>query len=281
MACDATVDSYSREDGALDVSTKYLQLMKDTVSEDSLYIRAKDTFKVIFKDLDMTTKEKAAIVSEYIVGLTTNLSSAAMQTAVAWAKEERDGAYTLTKVKAETQIALAQSKKTQVEICLVQEQTSYQKAKMLSEYAGSLRDNGPIATFNTDGTPKTLSNSGLKYHQTKQVEASTYQIQADAFRKSGVVTISVDTDNVVKGTMGNTAGYTHQQTINAERQRQAYEDSKINHLLNSTGVIIGQMLSAEIDPDTEVIGYMKSAMGKLLTPNHTTPEPFGATTTEG
>ena len=59
----------------------------------------------------------------------------------------------------------------------------------------------------------------------------------------------------------------------------AYEDSKINHMLNSLGVVTGQMMSAEVDPTNKngtswLLDYMKDGMTKLLTPNKETCSAF-------
>ena len=269
MSCDIPVDGFQREVGTLDVSAKYIQLMQDSMSEDSLYIRAKDTFKVIFDDLQITEKEKAQIVSEYISTMTTSLSSVAMQTALQWTKEERDGAYTLAKVKADTEVALANAAKTKEEICLVTKQTELQCANILATVSGSYRENGKPTAYAQDGcTPTGLDDTGLKYHQTKQVEAAAYQTFADAFRKSGVVMLGTDEDDqVYKGLSGDvgeiTSGYTRQQTLNAERQRVAYEDAKRNHAVNASATMMGQMYAIDEDADNEVKAIFKNSLEYL------------------
>ena len=281
--CNPIVDSFQRVESKLGVSEKYIQLMQDTLGDESLYTRAKETFSVVFEDRDLTELQKAQLTSEFISSMALNLSNSAMQTALTWAKEERDGAYTLSKLRADTEVSLAQKEKVTKEICLVEKQTDVQCANITATLSASIRENGKVASYGADGcTPTALENSGLKYEQTKQVEAATYQTLADAYRKSGKVQIGTDAlDNYLKGLSGDNAGYTHQQIKNAERQRQAYEDSKINHLLNSVAVVIGQLLSAEVDPlnpqngeALEIIGFMKDGMRKLLSPNSETPAPF-------
>ncbi len=256
--------------------------MQDTMSSESLYTRTKDTFKVLFQDTQITEPERAKLGAEYASQMSIQLSSVAMQTAVQWAKEERDGVYTLAKVKAEADLALANLVKVKEEICLVQAQTNAQCASALSTLASSQRENG-VATVGSDGCSLTgLDDSGLKYAQTKQVESATYQTYADAYRKSGVVGIGISTDGVIKGITGGTDpivdGYTNQQSLNAERQRQSYEDSKINHMLNSVAVVTGQMMSADIGAEQWLLDYMKCGMGSLLSPNSETPKPFGTQT---
>lgn len=282
-SCGTVIDVYQSQDGTLNVSEKYKQLMQDSLSDDSLYMRAKDTLKVIFGDLELTAKEKAQVTAEHIASMTTNLSSTSMQTALAWEKEERDGNYTLAKVKAETEVALATKEKVVEEICKLQKETALTCAQITATISGSFRENGLPTGYKEDGcTPTGIDNTGLKYHQTLQVEAATYQIHSDSYRKSGVVQIGTDIgDDVVKGLSGGinaiTDGYTNQQTLNAERQRQAYEDSKINHMLNALGVITGQLLSAEVDPTgwTWLLDGMEDGVTKLGTPNSNTPNPFG------
>ena len=82
----------------------------------------------------------------------------------------------------------------------------------------SLRENGRVKTYDADEPckPIAMEDEGLKYFQTKQVQADSQRIFSDTYRKSGVVQLGVDTDdNVFKGLTGNTneadgelAGYT-------------------------------------------------------------------------
>ncbi|RLA61276.1 MAG: hypothetical protein DRQ78_08805 [Epsilonproteobacteria bacterium] len=246
-SCNIPIDSFQTVDGSLNVSEKYAQLMQDSMGEDSLYTRAKDTMFVQFDNLNLTAEEKAKVVSESIVAMTVQLSGAAMQTALAWETGERDGAYNLAQVKAQTELVQAQFVKTEEEICSTIKKTELTCAQITATISATFRENGVPTAYEADGCrPTALDETGLKFHQTKQVEAATYQAFADAFRKSGVVQIGTDiSDTVTKGLSGDEEGYTHQQILNAERQRVAYEDSKRNHAANSASQMIGQLLSSE------------------------------------
>ena len=245
--CNQTIDSYQSEDGKLEVSEKYTQLMQDSISEDSLYMRTKDTFKVIFDELQITESEKAQLVAQNMATMATQLSAAAMQTALAWETSERDGAYSLAKIKADTEVALAQKELVAEQICQAQKDTELKCAQVTATISSSFRENGVPTGYEADGCrPTGLDDTGLKYHQTKQVEGATYQVYADAFRKSGVVQIGTDiNDSQIKGLSGDDDGYTNQQSKNAERQRAAYNDSMANHAANSAATMIGQLLSSE------------------------------------
>lgn len=273
--CNTTIDNFQAIDGSLDIVDKYKDLMQATLSDDSLYARAKETFYSVFDELGVNEDERAKLVSSYMVEMSTSLSASAMQSALQWAKEERDGAYALAKVKADTELSLAQFEKVKSDICLTDKQTELACAQVEATIAGSIRENGRVATYDADGCkPTALIAEGLKYEQTKQVEASTYQIHADAYRKSGVVQIGEDlNDNVVKGLSGDDYGYTDQQIKNAERQRIAYEDSKRNHAANSSSAMIGQMLTAEIAPNEADIDRWREAVDYLNSNHSSTSNP--------
>ncbi len=266
-SCNPVIDPFQAVDAKLDVSSKYKQLMEDSLAEDSLYMRMKDTMYQQFKDLQLTEKEKAGMISDFMTKYTVDLAKYAMSQGMDWAKEERDGAYTLAKIKADTETAQAQVLLVAEQICKAENETALICAQTTSTTAGSIRENGEVATFAEDGcTPLTLKDEGVKYEQTQQIIADTYTRFADAYRKSGVVQVGIDAqDSVKKGLSGDDAGYTNQQTKNAERMRLAYEDAKRQHVANSTASMIGQMLTAEIAPNQADVQRWRDAVDFLNT----------------
>ena len=222
--------------------------MQDSIGEESLYMRTKDTMFHQFDKLGITQDQKAELVIQYSSQITVNLSSVAMQSAIQWAKEERDGAYTLAKIKADTENALAEFQLIKAQICKTLREEQFVCTQITKISGDSIRANGYVTEFEEDGcTVKLLDSTGLAFNQTEQVKGATYQIFADAFRKSGNVQIGTDIiDGIKKGLSGDDDGYTKQQAKNAERQRIAYEDSKRNHAANSASTMIGQLLSSEV-----------------------------------
>jgi hypothetical protein len=272
--CNVTIDGFVSLDGTLDVSAKYKQLMLDTLGEDSIYERSKLTMLALYDDLNLTSAEKAALATQNISQVVGTLSAAAMGNAIQWAKEERDGGYQLAQMKAQVENLNASYEKIKADICLAEKQKDLMCAQILATTADSVRKNGHVTLFGADGcSVEQLDNSGLLYHQTKQVEAATYQANADTYRKSGVVTIGTDTDGVVKGIAGNDYGYTQAQIEFSERQQIAFEDSKTSHAVQGSSSMIGQMLTAEIAPNAEDVQRWRDAMDKLLTPHSTTSNP--------
>ncbi len=288
--CDITVDSFQTEDGELVVIEKYNNLMDATLGDTSLYTRAKETLLFQFEDLQLTEKEKAALVTDFISKFSIELSKVSMATALSWAKEELEAPYSLAKAKADTENAIMQNEKIKEEICVLRKEDELKCVTIEATSAQSIRENGRVATYklNDDGTDSchadTLETEGLKYYQTRQVEADSYRIFADSYRKSGVVGIGTDPqDQVEKGMTGTTheesgemAGYTTQQIANAERQRMAYEDSKMNHAANSAASMVGQMLSTENEVYSQDVQRWRTAVDNLLVRHNTTSTGFPA-----
>jgi len=277
MSCDKTITTPVVE-ATLDVTAKYNQLMQDSLGDDSLYMRSKDTLLRTFDDLQITEKEKAELVLSFVTQFSIQLSNVAMQSSLAWAKEERDGAYALGLVRSQARLAEAQTLKAIEEICKTEKETELVCAQITATIAGSIRDNGGVSTYDSDGCrPLTLLDEGTKYEQQQQMQADTYSRYADAYRKSGVVEIAVDTDGVKKAFEGinGPGGYTHQQEINAERLRLSYEDTKRNHVANSSANMIASMLTAEIDVNPDDVQRWRDAIDYLNdSDNSTLPTPL-------
>jgi hypothetical protein len=178
-------------------------------------------------------------------------------------------------MRAQVENLNASYEKIKADICLAEKEYQLKCAQVTATTASSIRENGTVALYGEDGCSATaLHNNGLKYEQTKQVEAATYQIMSDAYRKSGVVQVGTDVqDGVVKGLSGDEYGYTHTQIEFSERQKIAFEDSKVSHAVQGASSMIGQMLTAEIAPNVEDVQRWRDAMDSLLTKHSTTSNP--------
>lgn len=250
-SCSNNIEIFVAKEASLDVSSKYTKLMQDSLGEGSLYERVKDTYFELFKDLNVSEQEKLELVASNIANLATNITAQAMNSALMWAKEERDGAYQLAQIKAQTELALAQKELTAEQIC---------KTVAEGELVAAQKEEVLASTIRTDN----LTNS-----QIKSTEATVYSTLAEAYRKSGVVLTSTDTDGVLKGTSGDLSGYTYKQDKFIDRQVISFEDSKRNHAVNSSAAVIGQLLSAEVpieETDTAFILW-KNAMEYLTQDN--------------
>jgi len=253
--CTTQIDNFSLIDANLDVSKKYIQLMTDTIEEGSLYERVKDTLFELFKELNVSESEKLQLVANNISQLTISLSAQAMSTAIAWSKEERDGAYDLALKKAQIQTANAQKTLTEEEICktiAIKELTEAQKTETLAS---------------------TTRQDSLANAQKEQSEAERLKSLSETFREYGIVTIGASADGEIRGISGDNAGYKYKHGLFLDRQKISFEDSKRTHAVNAASQLMGQLLSAEIPitENSEAFLLFKTAMDYLTNDYVPTP----------
>ena len=273
--CNVTLPTASLETSSLDVIDKYKLLTAASLDTDSVYMRAKDTFKELLDSAQMDGVEYAQYASQFITQLATATTQSAMTVALQWSQTEKESAYTLAQTKANIELAQANRELVKMNICATEKEIESKCAQITATVAQSIRENGTVATYAADGcTPLALNNNGVKYAQMKAQEANMYATLSDAFRKSGVVTIGTDADGVWKGTAGSTTykGYTDAQEKFARRQILSFEDSKRNHAANAVSTLIGQLLASDIVPAANYVTQWDSALAYLNTPTPTPSE---------
>ena len=256
------------EETQLRVVDRYKELLAASIGENSLYERSKETIFELSKDLNLSEKERMDVVAGQITQMTVSISGSAMKEALGWAKEDAETGYSVALIKAQAEKAKAETGAELQKICLLEAETAYKCAQITSTIAGSIRENGRVLTY-TDADeckPLTLYSEGLKYEQLLQVDASKYQILADAYRKSGVVLVgNSGDDQQFKGLSGDAYGHTNAQTNVAHRQITSFEDSKRNHAVNASSQTIGQIVAAEASLDQSLVDNYNTAMNYLLT----------------
>lgn len=266
MNCNIVLPDVVLEKSDFNVTSKITALTEAALGTESVYMRAKDTFRELMELRQMSEKEYAQTVSQFIGQLAAQTTQVVITSAVDWAKSEKDMAYSLALAKAQAQITFANVEKTKAEICLLNKEYDLKCAQVTATIASSIRDNGRVATSDPANKciPLTLQDEGTKYEQALFIESQKYANLADAFRKSGVVQIGAGTDGVLKGLSGNNMGYTDAQEEFARRQILSFEDSKRNHAANAMSQMIGQMLSAEVAPNTADVDRWRKAIDYLL-----------------
>lgn len=270
MACNITLPESNfalPNEVTMDVTSKIRQLSEEALSIDSIYMRAKDTFKELMDGKKITEAEYAQLAGSFVSQLAVSTTQQVISSAMAWAKEERDGMYELEALKAQSELVQAQREKIRLEICALEKDVELKCAQLTATIAGSIRDNGRVATYDPSNSciPITLQPEGTKYQQEQFIESQKYSNLADAYRKSGVVQVGTDTDGTLKGLSGDNIGYTDAQEEFARRQIKSFEDSKRNHAANAMSQMIGQMLSAEVAPDAADITRWRNAIDYLNT----------------
>ena len=268
MSCTLpTLPSVVTKDGTIAVTDKIRILADEALSTNSVYMRAKDTFKELFDGKNITNDEYAQLAGQFVSQLAVATTQSILQGAIEWAKAEKELVYSLAKAEAEVELVMAEREKAAYEICKLQKDIELQGANITATLATSIRKNGRVAAsdVNNPYIPLALQDEGSEFIQMQAIEAQKYSTLADAYRKSGVVNIATTADGETKGVAGDNMGYTDAQEEFARRQVKSFEDSKRNHAANAMSQMIGQMLSAEVAPEAADITRWRNAIDYLNT----------------
>lgn len=251
-------------DMSMDVISKIRELTEVSLGSESVYMKAKDTFKELFDESGLTKLEYANLASQFISQLAVQTTQSVMQTALAWAAQEKEYPFRIESLRANTLKTYLEKDRTKVEICKLEKDLALQEANITAILAGSIRKNGRVSAYAADNvTPISLVDEGSEFIQQKVLEATRYQTLADAYRKSGVVQIGNDDDGVIKGTTGDLNGYTNAQDKFARRQILSFEDSKRTHAANAVSQLIGQLLASEAIPAESYVTQWNAALSYL------------------
>jgi len=258
----ASTQVYTKETiNKLDVLSPYKELMEASMSKDSIYIHAKETMQSFFENSNMTDADKASVLSGMLTQMVAGVTSNAMNSAIAIAKEDRDGAYQLTAVREDTLLKQEQRDKLAEDKANVTKQGKLIDAqrdelviKGWAEQASMEKDLGVMlsnlpATTDTVKLPSiAVSDKGTKWEQMQQLKMSVYATLAKSYRENGTITWTVDPNsnkiNTITDLAPATPGLTKRQEQVAIRQEKAFDDNKVQHAANSSANMIGLLLSA-------------------------------------
>jgi hypothetical protein len=67
--------------------------MTQSVDSSSIYIRAKETLDVFFKEYSINSADKAQVIANVVGGMASSITSAAMSTALQWSAKEQDAEF--------------------------------------------------------------------------------------------------------------------------------------------------------------------------------------------
>lgn len=67
--------------------------MTQSVDSESIYIRAKETLDVFFKEYSINSADKAQVIANVVGGMASSITAAAMSTALQWAAKEQDAEF--------------------------------------------------------------------------------------------------------------------------------------------------------------------------------------------
>lgn len=136
----------------LDVADKYESLVKQSLSTNSAYIRAKETIEDLVQDGAIDESQKAEIISNIVGGIVNNITSNSLSTALSWAQAEKE--IELKKLELAKQLDILDEELLVKQAQVKQIDNSVKLAKVESK-----RING-TAVFDDDGNITSLGSDG-------------------------------------------------------------------------------------------------------------------------
>ena len=265
----------------LDVVEKQRQLVEESLGPDGVYIRLKETLIDLMDKGEIKGTDRANVVSTTLANLAGQITSGAMQTALAWAGKEKE--LELKKREMEYQLELLRQQGI-----LTENQVIDSLAGRQLKQAQRIREYG-IATTDSNGNVTSLTDTGKVYAeqanveqdtvnkallpsqitaQTEEVHARTHKTVADTYVNHGIYTWTDITDKGVTGVVKAATGYTTLSELQkqvAAQQARGYSYNAWSNAATSSSGMIGTLIAAEI-PDLDPTQYLvlwQTAMSKL------------------
>jgi hypothetical protein len=149
----------------LDVASKYNILVKQSLSGDSAYIRAKETIADLVSDGAIADSQKAEIISNIIGSISSTITTSSMSTAMQWASAEKEIA--LKKLELAKQLDILDQEILTKAAQLDQIGNATRLAKVESRRVYG------VSTFDGEGNVLTLDETGKV---AKDIELATVQV---------------------------------------------------------------------------------------------------------
>ena len=265
----------------LDVVSKQRKLVEESLGPDGAYIRLKETLIDLMDKGEIKGTDRANVVSTTLSQFVGQVTTGAMQTALAWATKEKE----LELKKLEMQYSLELLRQQGI---LAENQVIDSLAGRQLKQAQRIREYG-IATTDSNGNVISLANNGKVYQeelniiqdtankallpsqiaaQTEEVHARTHKTIADTYVNHGIYTWTAITDKGVTGVTKASTGYTTLSELQkqvAAQQAKGYSYNAWANAATGASGMIGTLVAAEI-PNLDPSAYLalwQTAMGKL------------------
>lgn len=244
----------------LDVLEKYEHLVKQSLSGESAYIRAKETIQELFTDGTITSAEKATVISNVVSSIAGSIATSSMTTALAWAQAEKEIALKKLSLAIELDILAQDSllKAAQVEqintatrLAKVESKRLYGTGTFVGNDLTALVDEGKVYTeiqltdaqklkvdAETTLTEQKLNESYAAVHK---IVADTY-VNYGAYTYTGVGPTGISTVTANHGTF-KTLSDTQQEI--AIEQAKGYTYNAWANALTGSASMLGTAIAAE------------------------------------
>lgn len=215
---------------ALDVTSKYNELVQEALGDESLYSRMKENLVDLLADGSIKSTDKAKTIADAVSHMAVGLSGQIMDTAIKWAAQEKEVALKKAELEYKLDVLSKESLKVNQEIDNSKEAKKLAQAKRIREYG--------VATLDSNGNVTSLSDAGLVWQQQKLVEKQIEQ---------GTAAIDKIADD--KLTAAKQRLSIEKQTELYQRQKEGFDDNKYQKLfetqINAWGVMFSSGMLTE------------------------------------
>ena len=267
----------------LDVTSKYQSLVEKLIQDDtSVYIHTIEKLEALISAGNLTSADKAKVISEVLGQLNTSIVNASLQTSLQWAKAEKDAEF--QKVELEDKLELLR-KQVETEVA----NKKKVDAERISTSSQSRRMFGVATVDTVTGAVTSLSNDGKVYQEievlqqqvrnaqaeelvlkgkVRESQAAVYKIVADTRANFGNATISLSDSAVTVGLTGTEDSLARFQKDIAIQQSKGYAYNAWANAVNASSTAVSMLLSAEeaslADEAASLASSLVTGVNKLL-----------------
>lgn len=200
----------------LDVADKFAELVSQSLSGDSAYIRAKETIQELVDKGSIDENTKAEVLANIISNVANNITSSSMSTALAWATQEKE--IELKKLELEKTLSILDQDKfiKQAQVEDINNKIRLAKIESKRVYGSAVFDNdnnivsidnsGKVVKdieLTTEQITKLGKESELVDQKIKESYAAVHKIIADTYVNYGSFTYGTLSVNGVTAVTGN------------------------------------------------------------------------------
>ena len=263
----------------LDVISKYLALVKESLGGDSVYIRTKETLQQLADSGDIKDADKAKIIAEVLGSLSSSISNSAMSTALQWASSEKD--VELKKLELEKQLDIldyerdlkeAQAEKTRYDSVATQASTikmignpTVVNGKVISV------DNTGKVYFDTEVVKNQNTNLGkeglLLDSKRNESFAAIHKVIADTYVNYGswnYTGLSAGGLTGVTSSGGQASSLSAVQTNIAKEQAKGYSYNAWANAVTGAASMIGTIVASDMNVPDGLIPKFQNGLDKLI-----------------
>lgn len=267
----------------LDVTSKYQSLVEKLIQDDSsVYIHTIEKLEALISAGNLTSADKAKVISEVLGQLNTSIVNASLSTSLQWAKAEKDAEF--QKVELEDKLELLR-KQVETEVA----NKKRVDAERISVSSQSRRMYGVATVDTVTGAVTSLSNDGKLYQEievlqqqvrnaqaeelvlkgkVRESQAAVYKIVADTRANFGNATISLSDTAATISLTGTEDSLASFQKDIAIQQSKGYAYNAWANAVNASSTAVSMLLSAEeaslADEAASLTNSLVTGVNKLL-----------------